>query len=170
MTTATATKPATKVQVAFVKKLALAVTPAKLPTAAQIAEWDEDKARSIIGWYLNKPEGAAVIPDGKYAVRTIEFNEDAVNDINFYQVRTETKESSPWFGTTFVDHIVSEVTYPVKGKAKANVLAAIGADKEAAASLYGLEKCKCGICGRNLTNDDSRKRGIGPKCAGDMGW
>lgn len=170
MTTATATKPATKVQVAFVKKLALAVTPKKLPTAAQIANWDEDKARQIIGWYLDKPEGKAVIPDGKYAVKTIEFNEDAVNQINFYQVRTETKESSKWFGFTFVDHIVSETTYPVKGKAKANVLAAIGADKEAAASLYGMEEQKCGICGRNLTNDTSRKRGIGPKCAGDMGW
>ena len=28
----------------------------------------------------------------------------------------------------------------------------------------------CGHCGRTLTNEESRARGIGPICAGKMGW
>lgn len=39
-----------------------------------------------------------------------------------------------------------------------------------AACAYGLRTHTCGICGRELTNDDSIKIGIGPICRGKMGW
>ena len=42
-------------------------------------------------------------------------------------------------------------------------------DIAAATALYGQELGHCGICGRELTDEDSRARGIGPKCA-ERGW
>lgn len=35
---------------------------------------------------------------------------------------------------------------------------------------YGREIGECGHCGRTLTNETSRERGIGPVCARHMGW
>jgi hypothetical protein len=58
----------------------------------------------------------------------------------------------------------------VKGSYKARVLAEIGADPKAAMLLYGRSEHHCGHCGRLIINDESIERGIGPVCAGRMGW
>lgn len=39
-----------------------------------------------------------------------------------------------------------------------------------AAKAYGLHYSHCGICGRMLTNQESRERGIGPYCAARFGF
>jgi hypothetical protein len=44
------------------------------------------------------------------------------------------------------------------------------ADPEASAVLYGKTVGKCGCCGRELTNQVSIDRGIGPICAVKFGW
>lgn len=49
-------------------------------------------------------------------------------------------------------------------------LAEIARDEQAAMELYGREIGRCGHCGRTLTNEESRARGIGPVCAEKMGW
>jgi hypothetical protein len=52
---------------------------------------------------------------------------------------------------------------------EARILAA-AADPKAAAIAYGMKYSSCSICGRELTNAESIKLGIGPICAGKFGW
>jgi len=47
---------------------------------------------------------------------------------------------------------------------------AVAADPEAAAIAYGMKYSSCSICGLELTNPESIKRGIGPICAAKFGW
>lgn len=51
-----------------------------------------------------------------------------------------------------------------------NHIAEIAKDPAAAARAYGLKFKHCGICGRELTNPESRARGIGPICASKFGF
>lgn len=55
--------------------------------------------------------------------------------------------------------------YPLGGKDRAEALDAIRADP-AARARYGREIGSCGVCGRALTNGESRALGIGPVCGG----
>lgn len=50
------------------------------------------------------------------------------------------------------------------------VLKKILSDPKGACAAYGLNIGKCGICGLPLTNEESRKIGIGPICLGKAGW
>lgn len=171
---------ATDNQINFILKLT-AEHGKKAPTQEQIDSWSKNKASEIITWFLKQPKPVVAaptapaapkvdVPDGYYAIETLDIVEDAVNTVNFYQVRTITEENSKWFGFTFVDHIVSETTYPVKGASKAKVLQAIAHDPAEASRRFGRETQTCGVCHRNLTNDDSRAAGIGPKCQERTGW
>lgn len=49
-------------------------------------------------------------------------------------------------------------------------IVAAASDPEAAAVAYGKRYGKCSVCSRDLTNQDSIERGIGPVCAERMGW
>lgn len=49
-------------------------------------------------------------------------------------------------------------------------IVAVAADPRAAAIAYGMRTGNCCICGRELTNAESVELGIGPICAGRMGW
>lgn len=49
-------------------------------------------------------------------------------------------------------------------------IVAVCADPKAAAIAYGRRTGNCCICGRELTNHESIELGIGPICAGRMGW
>jgi hypothetical protein len=53
--------------------------------------------------------------------------------------------------------------------AEASIIAA-AADPEAAAVAYGKRFGQCAICARELTNQESIDRGIGPICAEKFGW
>jgi hypothetical protein len=116
-------------------------------------------------WYSDMPD-ADVVPEGRYALAT---EPGAVNTLAFYKVDRPTE--GRWAGYVFVKLLVSDVEKRLSWKASVTVLAKIaelGAD--AASKAYGREARKCGICGHALTNDESRKRGIGPDCAERMGW
>ncbi|QWY84389.1 hypothetical protein SEA_KNOCKER_47 [Mycobacterium phage Knocker] len=109
---------------------------------------------------------ADVVPAGRYAVDT---EDGAVNTLAFYKVDRPTE--GKWAGFVFVKHIVGgdeERMSQRAGEAILRKIAAVGA--EAASARYGHEIGECGICGRQLTNDDSRERGIGPVCAAKAGW
>jgi len=49
-------------------------------------------------------------------------------------------------------------------------LLAIAGDPQAASVAYGRLTGSCGICNRPLENQESLDRGIGPICAGRLGW
>jgi hypothetical protein len=70
-----------------------------------------------------------------------------------------------WAGRVFVDSQASDDYYPVKVPATLLAyLSAVLANPEAAAKRYADELDACSMCGRTLTNDESRARGIGPEC------
>jgi hypothetical protein len=108
---------------------------------------------------------AEVVPAGRYAVAT---DDGATNELAFYKVDRPT--AGRWAGFVFVKHIVSDEELAVRGPAKATILSKIAADAPGAAARYGHEIGACGLCGRTLTNDESRARGIGPICAAKAGW
>ena len=58
----------------------------------------------------------------------------------------------------------------MRGARRGVVLDKIAVDPQAASVRYGHEIGACGVCGRTLTDSDSRERGIGPICAAKMGW
>lgn len=88
--------------------------------------------------------------------------------LRFYRVDRPTE--GRWAGRTFVNMYASDERYPVRGERAREVLALIAAAPQEAMERYGRELGKCGHCGRTLTDEESRARGIGPVCAGRMGW
>jgi Family of unknown function (DUF6011) len=102
------------------------------------------------------------VPAGRYAVE----NEDGV--LRFYVVDRPTE--GRWAGFIFLSVMASDEKHPIKGEAKNVILKKIAVDPKAAMQRYGYEIGRCGICGRTLTNEESRRLGIGPICAGKQGW
>lgn len=103
-------------------------------------------------------KGDPEVPAGRYAVH---MDGDS-NELSFFKV--DKPEEGKWAGWTFVKHLASDTEYPVKGARKYRVLEAIAADIEGALATYGREIGACGMCGKTLTNDESRAYGIGPDC------
>jgi hypothetical protein len=121
----------------------------------QYEEQETDKGRKRTG-VLVLPDGRKVYA-GSYGVETP--GEAFTNDTTFFQL---------WIGDRGGWNIrmyVSDDKYKISFPLQLAVLTLIAADPEAAASLFGHEYGRCGICGRGLTNDESRARGIGPVCA-----
>lgn len=109
---------------------------------------------------------AEVVPAGRYAVET---EDGATNGLAFYKVDRPTE--GRWAGRVFVKLMVSDEEQRMSftaSKAILNKIAEAGA--EVASARYGHEIGQCGVCGRTLTNDESRARGIGPVCIEKMGW
>ena len=101
------------------------------------------------------------VPAGRYAV------ENEEGELRFYKVDRPTE--GKWAGYTFVKVQASDDFHPVRGKAAVSILRKIEADPQAAMLRYGAELGRCGHCNRTLTSE-WRERGIGPVCAGNMGW
>lgn len=100
------------------------------------------------------------VPAGRYAV-------EREGVLRFYKVDCPTE--GRWAGRTFVKVMASDEEHRVNVQEAALVLAAIAADPEVASTRYGREIGACGRCGRTLTDEASRARGIGPDCA-QKGW
>lgn len=87
----------------------------------------------------------------------------------FFKVDAPTE--GRWQGYTFLSVQAGDELYPVKAfTTKYEVLTLIAADLKGAMLLYGREIGSCGHCGRTLTNQESRERGIGPVCANKLAW
>ena len=107
------------------------------------------------------PATGAKVSDGRYAV-------EHQGVLKFYKVNTPT--DGRWAGFTFVDVYASDERHAIRNRATRNeILALIAVDETGAAQRYGQEIGKCGRCGRTLTDETSRARGIGPDCAEAMG-
>jgi Family of unknown function (DUF6011) len=103
------------------------------------------------------------VPAGRYAIEV-----DGV--LKFYHVDKPTE--GRWVGYTFVSVRASDTKYPVRGmdQKRAVLNAIIAAGVQEATERFGRELGICGICGRSLTDDESRARGIGPICAALRGY
>lgn len=102
------------------------------------------------------PDLEAQVPAGRYAIAT-------PNGVRFYRVDKPSKGN--WKGWTFVKVQASDDLHPVRSVAqRTDVLRAIAIDPRAASERYGRELGVCGVCGRTLTDEASRARGIGPIC------
>jgi hypothetical protein len=124
-----------------------------------LCERSDDDTR----WIVSHKEGQCPVilfegvPEGRYA---IDWAEGEVEDIKFYQIKEATlyaQASAELWQIKDTEHI-------------AKVLDAIKIDPKAASILYGLKLGACGVCGRTLTNQESRDFGIGPICREKMGW
>lgn len=108
------------------------------------------------------PKNHARVPAGRYAI-------ERDGTLRFYVVSIP--DEGRWAGYTFVDVQASAERYPIKNMAvRQSILNQIREDVQGAMERYGRELGHCGHCGRALTNEESRARGIGPICAGRMGW
>lgn len=105
------------------------------------------------------------VEPGRYALRDVDGYK---NEVAFFKV--DRPIEGRWAGQTFVKQYRSDEELPVRGDGARKVLELIAQDPKSAMILYGTETSKCGHCGRRLTDDESRARGIGPVCAEKMGW
>lgn len=127
-------------------------------TIETLGQWEQDERRNDVA--------SIDVPAGRYALDT---QVHAVNGTAFYKV--DRPETGRWAGYVFVKQIIGSDEQKLsmkQGRAILARIAAVGA--EAASARYGHEIGECGICGRQLTNDESRARGIGPVCAAKAGW
>lgn len=172
---------ATERQISYLADLQAERLPtAERQTPAALAAMSKQQASLAIGELLKrKPlvaatRGAGVVPVAANDVEVLDVpaGRYAVEDngtLKFYKVDVPGPESK-WHGRTFVKVMASDTEYPVKGAGARRVLSLIARDPKAAMLRYGMEIGSCGHCGRTLTNEDSRAAGIGPICAGKMGW
>lgn len=103
------------------------------------------------------------VPAGRYAVQPEE------GQLRFYKVDRPTE--GRWAGYTFVERQESGDFRRISRGEQAQALRLIEAQgvKESAAR-YGHELGVCGVCARELTNEESRAAGIGPVCRAKNGW
>jgi hypothetical protein len=103
------------------------------------------------------------VPEGHYALLL-------ADGWKFYRVSRPT--IGKWAGRVFVDLQASDEYFPVRDKDFRNrILAAISdAGVQEAMLAYGQQIGRCGVCNRTLTHPESIRGGIGPVCAGRMGW
>lgn len=148
-------------------KACYANKPGFTPRFDQPAESTTEPAKPAESNTLVKVTAKVKVPAGRYAI------EDEAGKLHFYKVDTPTE--GRWAGRTFVDEVVgggyegNEVRYPVRDRRRRErVLAEIAEDPYAALTRYGKALEHCGICGRELTDTESRKLGIGPVCASKL--
>jgi hypothetical protein len=102
-----------------------------------------------------------VVNDGRYAV----LMDDK---LRFFKVNTPTE--GRWAKFTFVNEVFGGGNkIAIRNRqVRDSVLTAISNDSDALAR-YGQELGECGVCGRELTDEQSRAIGIGPVCREKLG-
>lgn len=118
----------------------LKVKPRKAPTTGQPVT-------------LDMPE----VDAGYYAVMGHDDSQ-----LRFYRVDRPTE--GRWAGYTFLKVQASDEWHPIKAlDTKRTILTRIANDPDAMAR-YGQEIGRCGRCNRTLTDEESRRIGMGPTC------
>lgn len=111
--------------------------------------------------YKVADELATQVPAGLYALPRKEAS-SAGNTVTFFKVH-------PFRGGHRIVQLLGSIgaftERPLPVQHQVFALTHILEDAKAAAVLFGRETATCGMCGSPLTNDASRKAGIGPKCA-----
>lgn len=134
----------------------------RVEAEAGVLRQDPVTGRWIVGHLscpIDAPEAAPKVPDGRYAVLA-----DA-GHWSFYKVTNGRKP-----GILFMDLLIGGgedgtfVSQTVPDRQRPAILAKIAADPEAAGLAFGREAQRCRRCGRGLTLEQSRTRGVGPEC------
>ena len=113
------------------------------------------------------------VPEGRYALEWSTSGVDAEDSgWVFYQVDKPTE--GRWAGYVFVNRLVGapgDYRRIKVGRGESiKVLKDINRNPKQAMIDYGLHSGVCGRCGSPLTDPESRRRGLGPICAGKSGW
>ena len=82
--------------------------------------------------------------------------------LRFYRV---VEGSGKWEGRVFINRFRSDDETRVGAAERAHAFRIIGEDPDAARALFVSETVRCFRCGRLLTDEISRERGMGPDCA-----
>lgn len=158
MSTASIIKTPAPRLVELLEKLGLEEHIAAAPPATDAAATDRWVARC----FQLHGQRLAQLPAGRYAV-------ERDGGLRFFRVDRPTE--GRWAGHTFVKAQAGDDLCPLRDlQSRDMVLREIAWNAPEAMLRYGREIGACGHCGRTLTNDESRARGIGPVCAGKMGW
>lgn len=135
--------------------------PANVVRAAMDRTWQENKAivtATVLGPDRPRVASSPKVPAGRYA---IDYGNGVVK---FFKV--DVPEKGKWTGYTFVKRVAGDEEWPVRDYGqRSSILQTIGEDVLKASKLYGTEIGACGVCGRTLTDPESRAAGIGPICA-----
>jgi Family of unknown function (DUF6011) len=100
----------------------------------------------------------ALVPAGRYAITGTEGQTVFVHVVKFDS------------GAFIVNQQISDdVTRMPRGVARGVLQKIVDAGIEESSTRYGRELGVCGVCGRTLTNEDSRAAGIGPVCRSRLG-
>jgi hypothetical protein len=141
--------------------------PAKREASAMITALQEELSRGggIVPQRAVGPLQAVDYPAvaaGYYAVPSLTGN----NDLDFFRV--DAPDDGHWAGCLFVKRIIGghDGAERVSQKTAKAWLELISAPHLAdfASQKFGRELGRCGRCGRTLTDESSRARGIGPDC------
>jgi hypothetical protein len=149
------------ITVKHVRECALTVMGAHT-VEAPVRTWQENKAVAVAKVLDSRPANPATVkapvPAGRYA---IDYGNGVVK---FFKVDVPVK--GKWTGYTFVKRVAGDDEWPVRDYGqRSSILQIIGEDVLKASKLYGTEIGACGVCGRTLTDPESRAAGIGPVCA-----
>lgn len=126
-------------------------------------------ASDLIGWILEETPKPTKKPQPMYPeVEAGRYAIDADGGTGFYRVDRPTE--GKWAGYVFVKRQYGGNYERVPFEETKRVLAEIAQDPKAAAIRYGHESGACSVCGRELTDPESVKSGIGPVCAKKRGW
>jgi hypothetical protein len=100
------------------------------------------------------------VPEGHYAVPSRTGN----NDLDFWRV--DRPQTGSYAGRTFVKRIIGgrPDQNVRRDEVRAALEAIVAAGIEEAGTRYGQEIGQCRVCNRHLSDEESRRLGIGPDC------
>ena len=153
-----------------------------------LRDMDKSEVSALIGMmklFKRKDKAATqpswTMPAGRYALHLSEPQANIRKvgqggDTAWYFFQVDKPTEGKWAGYTFVKRLIGggddggyrkvETSRTMRDR----VLPLIERDPQKAMLDYGLHTGSCGHCGRALSNPESLARGIGPICAGKMGW
>lgn len=122
-----------------------------------------DDTRDSSSWSAARSAFEA-LPDGSYAVPSV----TGTNDLTFFKISTNQGRYNPSNkGKRYFNHLVGgDQEFAVTPAFILKCVEAVHASGGAAAAQgrFGLEHRCCGRCGRSLTDEESRRTGLGPEC------
>lgn len=154
----------------------------KVKTDTDLRAMDKVEVSGLIGMLklLRRQDSAKAqpswsMPSGRYAVK-VPRGGPQENDHEWRFFLVDKPTDGKWKGYTFIKRLIGggdngdyrKVDMPAASRN--NTLNDIEADWQQAMIDFGKQSGSCGHCGRALSNEDSLARGIGPICAGKMGW
>lgn len=136
-------------------------------TDLEVPRLSRDQATALIDTLFALPKierkTEQEVPEGRYAVQPAE------GQLRFYKVDRPTE--GRWAGYTFISRQESGDFRRISRGEQAQALRLItDQGVKESAIRYGHELGVCALCGRTLTNEESREAGIGPKCRAGAGW